>query len=78
MNENGTLNWKDANVEYYNPFPFTGKVRLDETFILSDFVSLPSNVSPILALTDLPASELTPRRHGLETRPMAPGDRDDR
>jgi len=38
MNPNGTLNWSDANVEYYNPFPFTGKVRVDEMFILRDFV----------------------------------------
>lgn len=38
MNPEGSLNWSDANVEYYNPFPFTGKVRVDEMFILRDFV----------------------------------------
>ena len=68
MNANGTLNWKDANVEYYNPFPFTGKVRLDELYIFSDYVNIPVSSSSVLASSDVPDSGWASGRDDSVTR----------
>ncbi len=74
MSSDGTLNWSNANVEYYNPFPFTGKVRVDEMYILRDFVSSASSSQAAQLAASL-AGESEGRSREIPTQGDIPGRR---
>jgi hypothetical protein len=75
MNPDGSLNWSDANVEYYNPFPFTGKVRLDEMYILRDFVFIAGLAQGAEPLASVGGDGNHRRRREVPTEGEVPGGR---